>query len=205
MATGDTMRARILRAATEEFAEHGFAGARLARIATAARANKERLYHYFGNKEALFDAVLEDAARRIEEAEPFAAEDIGGYVVAMVDFHRENPELMKLLLAEADHRDKRGLPRGRHRAPHYAARVLAIRDAQLDGLIRDGVDPRLVLYLVLALVATAPALPQLTQLILDSDPEQAEPADLRAGLATLVTESLGSGGAGIGRAPEWRS
>jgi AcrR family transcriptional regulator len=204
VSTGKTTRERILHAATEEFAEHGFAGARLARIATTAQANKERLYHYFGNKEALFDAVLDDAARRIEEAEPFAADDIGGYVAAMIDFHRANPDLMKLLLAEADHRDRRRLPRGKHRARHYATRVQAIRDAQRDGLVRDEVDPRIVLYLVLALVATAPALPQLTRLILDADPDESAPAELRAGLATLVTKSLG--GSAPGRfAPEWRS
>lgn len=184
------MQERILRAAVEEFAEHGFAGARLARIAAAAHANKERLYHYYGNKQALFDAALQDAANRIEEAEPFAAEDIGRYVVAMLDFHRQQPELMKLLLAEADVRDNRKLPYGKHRAKHYAARVAAIRQAQRNGTVLDGVDPRIVLYLVLALVATASALPQLTRLILDADPEAQRPAELRSGLATLLTTAL---------------
>ena len=43
-------RDRILRAGAEEFAAHGMKGARVDRIAAAARANKERIYHYFGNK-----------------------------------------------------------------------------------------------------------------------------------------------------------
>jgi AcrR family transcriptional regulator len=54
----DRTRARILAAATVEFAEHGFAGARIDAIAQRAQGNKRMLYHYFGNKEALFGAVL---------------------------------------------------------------------------------------------------------------------------------------------------
>ena len=53
----DTKR-RILAAATEEFTEHGIAGARVDRIAAAARSNKAMLYAYFGNKEQLFEAVF---------------------------------------------------------------------------------------------------------------------------------------------------
>jgi AcrR family transcriptional regulator len=49
---------RLLEAATAEFAAHGIAGARVDRIAAAARANKQLIYAYFGSKEQLFDAVL---------------------------------------------------------------------------------------------------------------------------------------------------
>jgi AcrR family transcriptional regulator len=62
-------RARILDAATAEFAAFGLAGARVDRIAIAADANKRMLYYYFGNKEALFLAVLEGAYARIRAAE----------------------------------------------------------------------------------------------------------------------------------------
>lgn len=64
-------RARILAAAVEEFAARGFAGARVAAIAEAAGANKRMLYHYFGNKDGLYVAVLEhvyDRARSAEQA-----------------------------------------------------------------------------------------------------------------------------------------
>lgn len=53
-------RRRILAAAAGEFAEHGYAGARVDRIATVARLNKRMLYHYFGDKQGLFLAVLEN-------------------------------------------------------------------------------------------------------------------------------------------------
>ncbi len=62
-------RARILAAATAEFAAHGLGGARVDRIAAEAGANKRMLYYYFGNKEALFLAVLEAAYERIRQAE----------------------------------------------------------------------------------------------------------------------------------------
>ena len=51
-------RERILSAALQEFAARGFAGARVDAIARRAAINKRMLYHYFGNKEGLFGAVL---------------------------------------------------------------------------------------------------------------------------------------------------
>src|ERR1035441_10200351 len=54
----DRTRRRILAAALAEFSAKGFAGARVDAIARRAKGNKRMLYHYFGNKEALFGAVL---------------------------------------------------------------------------------------------------------------------------------------------------
>jgi TetR/AcrR family transcriptional regulator len=54
----DRTRARILAAALAEFSAKGFAGARVDAIARRAKGNKRMLYHYFGNKAALFSAVL---------------------------------------------------------------------------------------------------------------------------------------------------
>jgi len=62
-------KADILRAAREEFCESGFNGARVDRIAGRAKANKRLLYHYFGNKAALYQAVLLDAYKEIREGE----------------------------------------------------------------------------------------------------------------------------------------
>src|SRR5262249_8402968 len=64
-AAGHATRERILAAAKDEFTEYGFAGARLNRIASTARASKERLYSYFASKEQLFEAVV---AQWIEDA-----------------------------------------------------------------------------------------------------------------------------------------
>ena len=52
-------RAAILKAAINEFSEHGIAGARTDAIAGAARVNKALLYYYFKDKEAIYQAVLD--------------------------------------------------------------------------------------------------------------------------------------------------
>jgi AcrR family transcriptional regulator len=62
-------KASILKAARDEFCEQGFNGARVDAIADRAKANKRLLYHYFGNKEALYLAVLLDAYREIRRGE----------------------------------------------------------------------------------------------------------------------------------------
>jgi AcrR family transcriptional regulator len=62
-------KAEILRAARDEFCEQGFNGARVDAIAARAKANKRLLYHYYGNKEALYLAVLLDAYQEIRRGE----------------------------------------------------------------------------------------------------------------------------------------
>jgi len=62
-------KASILRAARDEFCEQGFNGARVDAIAVRAKANKRLLYHYFGNKEALYLVVLREAYREIRSGE----------------------------------------------------------------------------------------------------------------------------------------
>jgi AcrR family transcriptional regulator len=85
MAAGDTARtageraiasrdpegtkAAILAAATREFTEKGFGGARIDAIAAHAKINKRMLYHYYGGKEALYVAVLEETYAAIRRAE----------------------------------------------------------------------------------------------------------------------------------------
>ncbi|MCC5968867.1 MAG: TetR family transcriptional regulator [Pararhodobacter sp.] len=60
---------QILAAARAEFCKHGLAGARVDAIAERAKANKRLLYHYFGNKEELYRAVLMDAYAEIRAGE----------------------------------------------------------------------------------------------------------------------------------------
>jgi AcrR family transcriptional regulator len=102
---------RILQAAKQEFARYGLGGARVDRIAARSRSNKRMLYHYFGNKEALFSRTLEDAygdfrraetALNIEADEPLLAlrrlmEFTWGYYLA-------NPEFITLVNSENLHK-----------------------------------------------------------------------------------------------------
>jgi TetR/AcrR family transcriptional regulator len=52
-------RQKLLAAARREFAASGLAGARVDEIAARAGVNKQLVYHYFGDKDALYLAVLE--------------------------------------------------------------------------------------------------------------------------------------------------
>lgn len=62
-------RGNILKAATIEFSERGFAGASVDSIATRSGANKRMIYHYFGNKRGLWLTTLEAAYERARSAE----------------------------------------------------------------------------------------------------------------------------------------
>ncbi|TDK31740.1 TetR/AcrR family transcriptional regulator [Rhizobium deserti] len=62
-------RSAILEAARREVAAKGLAGARVDVVARRAGTNKRMIYHYFGDKDALYLAVLEDAYRNIRHAE----------------------------------------------------------------------------------------------------------------------------------------
>src|ERR1700712_3561860 len=97
----------ILRAATREFGQHGFAGARTERIATQAKCNIRLLYHHFGNKNALYLTVLEAAygdLRTREEALKFDLSDPLGCVEQLLRFtfayFEKNPYFEGLLRTE---------------------------------------------------------------------------------------------------------
>jgi AcrR family transcriptional regulator len=89
-------RARLLAAAYDEFVRVGFAGARVDRIATAASANKQAIYAYFGSKEALFDAVLADRLRVLADVVPFTPDDLAGYTGVLFDELTADPGLQRL-------------------------------------------------------------------------------------------------------------
>ncbi len=76
-------KAEILVAGRAEFAERGFEGARVDAIAALAGANKRLLYHYYGNKEELYRAVLLDAYQEIRRGERALSLDQFGPVEAM--------------------------------------------------------------------------------------------------------------------------
>src|SRR5690606_18846088 len=78
-AAGEATRERILAAAKAEFAAYGVAGARINRIATAARASKDRLYAYFPGKDELYAAVVERWAAQTTAETALSADDLPGY------------------------------------------------------------------------------------------------------------------------------
>ena len=161
-AAANATRDAILRAATKVFAKHGFAGGRIEQISTAAKSCDRMIYYYFGSKEALFIAVIEDAYRRFNEAEQALALDVGQPQQALSEvirfvwrYYQKNPEFITLLNTE-------NLLRGKHvgkRATvrEYSSPVLAITDSILRsgaalGLFRADLSARDV-YLMIAAMA----------------------------------------------------
>jgi AcrR family transcriptional regulator len=63
-------RGRLLDAATAEFAERGYGGARIREIVARAGTNLAAINYHFGGKEALYAAVLEHHARRALTTHP---------------------------------------------------------------------------------------------------------------------------------------
>jgi AcrR family transcriptional regulator len=65
----DRTKAEILEVAQQEFARHGYAGARVDEIAARMRTTKRMIYYYYGSKERLYIAVLEKAYAEVREME----------------------------------------------------------------------------------------------------------------------------------------
>ncbi len=92
----EATKARILVAATSEFAEHGYSGGRVDRIAAAAKANKSMIYAYFGNKEQLFDAIIDAAVGDLHESVPFTPDDLPAFAGRLFDFLIAHPTEIRI-------------------------------------------------------------------------------------------------------------
>jgi AcrR family transcriptional regulator len=136
---------RLLAAATEEFAEHGLAGARIDRIAERAEANKRLLYVYFGDKDQLFDAVLERQIATLAEAVPLTPDDLAGFASAKFDHMLAHPLVARLAAWRSFERPE---PAGIE-LRSYAAKVEAVAAAQRAGKVWDGIPAVDLLAMVL--------------------------------------------------------
>jgi AcrR family transcriptional regulator len=152
-------RARILAAATREFARYGLGGARVDRIAASADANKRMLYYYFGDKDDLFLAVLEKAYADIRSAEQELnlrdlppVEGVRRLAEFTWRYYLEHPEFLTLLNSENLHR-ARHLKRSKNirtmNSPLIETLAGILRRGEAEGTFRAGVDP-LQLYISIA-------------------------------------------------------
>jgi AcrR family transcriptional regulator len=92
----EATRQRLLAAATEEFATHGIAGARVDRIAEAAKSNKAQIYHYFGSKDGLFDAVFNAMCVETVREVPIDPLDLPEYAGRLFDSYERRPYVQRL-------------------------------------------------------------------------------------------------------------
>ncbi len=144
-------RARILKAAKHEFARLGLAGARIDKIADRASANKRMIYHYFGGKDKLFTAVLEEAyldIRTVEQslnlAELSPREAMETLVCFTWNYYLENPEFIRLVNSANLHQARHieGSDRLREASRQFVDMVRRILERGVaDGTFRSGIDP----------------------------------------------------------------
>src|SRR5260370_40570220 len=92
----DGTRRRLRDAAAEEFAAFGIAGARVDRIAAAAESNKAQIYHYFGNKDGLFEAVFHDLVVTTLRDSPIDPTDLPEYAGRLFDGYQGRPHVQRL-------------------------------------------------------------------------------------------------------------
>ncbi|MEM8823227.1 MAG: TetR/AcrR family transcriptional regulator [Pseudomonadota bacterium] len=132
----------ILAAGLEEFNEHGFAGASMARIAKRADVSRGTLYLYFENKEALFLAVAEnamsaftrDAAAKMDMGDHSTEETLRalfGQMYAMMT-STKNSALLRILVSEG--------PNMPDLVAQYHARILSTGKQLLARIIARGVE-----------------------------------------------------------------
>ncbi len=106
-------RQAILAAAREEFAENGLSGARVDAIAARTNTVKRMIYYYFGSKEGLYLAVLEEAyadIRRVEQGLHLdllpPVEAIRRLIEFTFDYEDAHPDFIRLVSIENIHHAK---------------------------------------------------------------------------------------------------
>ncbi|HEX6805655.1 MAG TPA: TetR/AcrR family transcriptional regulator [Terriglobales bacterium] len=194
-------RAAILKAAVREFSEEGIAGARTDAIARSAGVNKALLYYYFKDKEALYQAVLDEVfsgvRRAVEGAlsQPLPPRDrLAAYARAHFDYIASNPLYSRIVHAELL-RAARDPSRLQRIAKQYFQPVFV----SLAGLLREGeaagefrpVDPMQFIPSMIAVIVfyfiTAP----ITRVMTGHDPFSAERlASRREAIVDFVSHAL---------------
>jgi len=148
----------------------------MASIAERAGINKERLYKYFGDKQALFETVLSDELDKLAASvgrPENGLEDIGEFAGRTYDYYAAHPELIRLLLWE----NLSGGPVAddANRTAHYKTKAQAYAAAQDEGLLDPDIDPAHLVFLIIALNAWWFSAPQLARMLTgtdDQDPDE---------------------------------
>ena len=136
------------------FAENGFSGTSLDEIVKSAGINKRMVYHYFGNKEALYQAALLAEYSKLEvlEIKTLHPGDpieriMGDIVSAYFSFLRANPEFVQLILWENLNggRSLDAMQVQLSKSPMMELLIEVVHAGQKDGTIRAEVDSRFLL------------------------------------------------------------
>lgn len=159
-AAAQATQEKILNAAVKVFAKHGFDGGSLEKIARAANSYERMIPYYFGSKEGLFIAVLEETYRRFDEAElkidlPLEkpVESLKAVIRFMFSYHQQNSEFITLLNTENMYRGKHV---SKSRAREYSYRGVSTIGSLLNsgaslGVFRKDLSGRDVYLMIVSM------------------------------------------------------
>jgi AcrR family transcriptional regulator len=167
-------RERLLRAARREFVAKGFAGARVDAIARAASVNKRMLYHYFGDKEALYRAVLrEGIATNLDlvAAAPADPDELLPFLFTRV---LQRADGIRLLQWEALGAGGRKPVAEEERRKAWVEGAERLRDAQRAGRLHRDLDAEYLVLALMALTIFPQAFPQVVHMVTGARPADPE-------------------------------
>jgi TetR/AcrR family transcriptional regulator, fatty acid metabolism regulator protein len=154
MATAEDKRRQILAAAVRVFAAQGYEASRVGDVAREAGVAYGLVYHYFGSKDAVLEAVFREQWGRLlaavalaEETGETAPEQLELVVKIVLRSWRDDPDLVRLLVREIT------------RSPHiqdeldeigqaFASLERIVRRGQAEGTLRRDVDARIAAFML---------------------------------------------------------
>ena len=136
-------RASLLKAAIKIFAQYGLDGGSVDKISKAAKSHDRMIYYYFGNKEGLFVAVIEETYKRFNVAESKLKLDLldplrslEKIVQFILRYYRDHPEFVTLLNIENLHKGKHI---GQSSFRDYSSKAIGVIDQVLATGAQAGV------------------------------------------------------------------
>jgi AcrR family transcriptional regulator len=147
----EATKRNIIDVATKEFARNGLSGSRIDEIAARTKTSKRMIYYYFGNKEGLYLAVLEEAYRRIRAIETHLDLDhlspidaLSRLIEFTFDYENENEDFIRLVMIENIHHAKY-LAKSKVIEKLNVTTIEAIKRLYargvVQGIFRAGLDP----------------------------------------------------------------
>lgn len=146
-------RSAILSVAKIQFAEQGYHGATLSKIAVSARVSKANIFHHFGSKEGLYLAVLRDYCERLSPlggsrllSAPTHAEQLRRFAQVHLGNMLSEQSAVQLFLRELLAKDslRKDVLANRVLEDNFARLVKMIKKGQEAGEIRRNIDPAIL-------------------------------------------------------------
>ncbi|MFD9893881.1 TetR/AcrR family transcriptional regulator [Amycolatopsis sp. NPDC059027] len=184
-------RQRILAAATTEFAANGYAGARVAAIASRAGVNQQLISYYFDGKQGLYQAVAESWWSYERELVPPGtppSEAARRYVLQAL----HNPDgVRQFAWSGLEYQGSGDDPDRAQRSERLRREVDAIRALQAEGKVSSEVDPACLVVMMMAAAMGPTMLPQVIEGLYDVGARSAEFLHHYADQIALVSRLLG--------------